>query len=116
MVGGVAGRHFRQQRIDVRVGERLTAHLAWLAVLDQGDGLVGQQIELIGLLAQEDVDERIEACWHRLFLGTSEQHVRAVHVMRGIVSGEREERLGRLVQVVEQPGMVLGGLEGGDAL
>jgi len=45
----------------VRIGERLPAHLPRLTVLDQRDGLVGQEVELIGPLAQKDVDERIEA-------------------------------------------------------
>src|SRR2546425_12419451 len=40
--GGLAGGHLDQQRVDVRVGEQLPAHLPRLAVFDQGDGLVRQ--------------------------------------------------------------------------
>jgi len=44
----------------VLVSERLPAHLPGLAVLHHGDRLVRQQVQLIALLPEQDVDERID--------------------------------------------------------
>lgn len=64
-VGRLGRRDFDHQSVDVLVGQRLLADLARLAVFHQGDGLVGEQVQLVRPLPQHHIDERIEACGHR---------------------------------------------------
>ncbi|PYO76562.1 MAG: hypothetical protein DMD67_08240, partial [Gemmatimonadetes bacterium] len=65
MVRGLGRRDLHEQRVDMLVRERLPADLPGLAVLDHGDGLVGQEVQLVASLPKQDVDERIYSRWHR---------------------------------------------------
>ena len=50
LIGGIRRRDLGEQRVDAGVGQGLLAHLPRLAVLHHGDGLVGEQVQLLGLL------------------------------------------------------------------
>ena len=102
MVRALGRRHLDEQRVDVLVGERLASHLAWLPVLYERDGLVGEQIQLIALLPQQHIDERVDAGGHRLVQRAGVQHVPAMDVVGGGVRPHGEERVAGRVEVVEQ--------------
>jgi hypothetical protein len=53
-----------EQRVDVLVGERLTAHFPRLPRLHHRHGLIGEEIQLIAPLSKQDVDERVETRRH----------------------------------------------------
>ncbi len=88
--------------------ERLFGDFSRLAVLHQRDRLVGQQIQLIGALAQHHVEKGIEPCRHESVLGARVQDVRAVDEMHSIAGCDGEERLGYRIEIVEHPRVVLG--------
>ena len=104
-------RDFDHERVDVLIGERLLGDFAWLAVFDQRDRLVRQQIQLIGALAQHHIEKRIEPCRHASILRARVQHVRAVDQVDSIARRDGEERLGHGIQIVEHPRVVLGQLQ-----
>src|SRR5207302_7279628 len=72
-----------------------------------------EQVELVAVLPQQDVDERIELRSHVSVQRPCVQHVRAVHVVGGRVGPHGEKRLGRRVQVIEQPRVGGGELDAG---
>src|SRR6266850_1691770 len=115
MVGRLGRRHLDQEGVDVLIRERLPAHLAGLAVLHHGDRLVRQQVQLIPLLPEQHVDERIDPRGHELAQGTRVQHVRAIDVMGRRMGPHREEGVTGRVEVVEQARVVVGQLGAGPA-
>src|SRR5207237_9604800 len=70
--------------------------LSGLAVLHHGDRLVRQEVQLIALLAQQDIDERIDPRGHDLAQWARVQHVRAVDVMGRRMGPRSEEHTSEL--------------------
>src|SRR6266513_1566412 len=103
-------RYLDEQRVDMLIGERLPAHLPRLAILHHGHGLIRQEVQLIALLPEQDVDERIDPRCHGSAQWARVQHVRAVDVMGRRVRPDGEEGIPGGVEVVEQARVVLGQL------